>query len=535
MKALQELAFILTKGKLKTVDLFRANSGGQPQKLKTFYEGILQNRFQTDEEAALFFFKSEPGGQAYQKLKANLKSRLINALFLVDLKQPSYNERQKAYYECYKDWAAAKILFGKDARMAGMTLFHKVLKIAKKYEFTDLVLDITRNLCLQYANRDGDIKKYEQYREQYLEAERLYLAEGKAELFYADLVARFVNSKATQSEIREEAGAYFQQTEALLKTSDSYGLRLCAMMIQLIYVTSIHDYRSAIAVCEAYIAYFEAKEYVANTPLQICYYQLLVCFTQLKEFEKGKHAALKCLDSLEEGSFNWFKYQEQYLLLSMHTQNYQEAYRIFQDTQAHSKYKSLPSNVLEYWRIFEAYIYYLIEIQKIELDSGDIKLHRFKLNKFLNDTPIFSKDKRGLNIPILIVQILLLIHFKKHDAALGRIESIEKYCSRYLRQGDTFRSNCFIKMLLQIPKSKFQTKSLIRKTEKLVNLLNSVPLESARQTSEIEIIPYEVLWELVLESTGKNNRKIRSLKAAIQSQNRFGMHSLSKSTHVLPD
>ncbi|NUO01694.1 MAG: hypothetical protein HUU01_13900, partial [Saprospiraceae bacterium] len=125
MKALQELSFILTKGKLKAVDLFKTNADGQPQKLKTFYEGILQNRFQTDDDAAEFFFKADPGDQAYQKLKANLKARLVNALFLIDLKQPSYNERQKAYYECYKDWAAAKILLGKDARAAGFSLYLK--------------------------------------------------------------------------------------------------------------------------------------------------------------------------------------------------------------------------------------------------------------------------------------------------------------------------------------------------------------------------------------------------------------------------
>lgn len=168
-----------------------------------------------------------------------------------------------------------------------------MLKIAKKYEFTDLVLDIARTLCLHYATREGDLKKYEQYKELYQIYERLYMDEAKAEVFYADLVARYANSKATQGEIREKAGEYFHILNGLLETSDSYGLRLCAMMIQLIYVTSIHDYRAAIEVCDNYIAYFEAKEYVANIPLQICYYQLLVCFTQLKEFDKGKHAALR--------------------------------------------------------------------------------------------------------------------------------------------------------------------------------------------------------------------------------------------------
>jgi len=79
------------------------------------------------------------------------------------------------------------------------------------------------------------------------------------------------------------------------------------------------------------------------------------------------------------------------------------------------------------------------------------------------------------------------------------MESLNVYCHRYLRKDDTFRSNCFIKMLIVLPNAHFNKIAAIRKTEKLRNRLAEQPLETANQSSELEIIPYELLWELVLE------------------------------------
>lgn len=64
--------------------------------------------------------------------------------------------------------------------------------------------------------------------------------------------------------------------------------------------------------------------------------------------------------------------------------------------------------------------------------------------RFLNDVPIFSKDKRGMNIPILIFHILYLILTKRYNDVIDRIVRIEKYTTRYLKKDDNYRSNCFI-------------------------------------------------------------------------------------------
>jgi len=84
--------------------------------------------------------------------------------------------------------------------------------------------------------------------------------------------------------------------------------------------------------------------------------------------------------------------------------------------------------------------------------------------------------------------------------SIDRIEAIKKYCSRYLRQDDNFRSNCIIKLLLQIPEGSFHRQAVLRRAGKYLEQLQSVPLEIAYQTHEIEIIPYEDLWEMTIDS-----------------------------------
>ena len=106
----------------------------------------------------------------------------------------------------------------------------------------------------------------------------------------------------------------------------------------------------------------------------------------------------------------------------------------------------------------------------------------------------------GSNITILILHILLLLEQKKYGEIIDRVESIKMYAHRYLRKGNTFRSDCFIKMLMQLPAASFHKAAVIRKAEKYLRRLEGEDGQAQVSNPEVEIIPYELLWEYVLES-----------------------------------
>ena len=513
MQDLHELAYIVKNHGKRNTDLL-ANLVGDTSLAYQFYTGITDQQFATDDKAAAHF-DTDKSSSKYQKLKAKLKANLIDSLFLIDFKQNSSTERQKAYYECNKEMAAMKMLLGKNARTASISLCHKILKQALRFEFSELVMEIARTLRLHYGAREGNLKKYEHYNRLYQDYQTIYQMENLAEELYTDLIVKFVKSKATDEEIQKKAISYAEQLAPIMDKYDAYRLHLCGNLIRIMIHTTVNDYAGAAKACEKAITFFERKPYLASVPLQIWRFQQLVCYTQLRQFEAGKVVADKCAALLEEGSFNWFQYQELCLVLSMHTQNYQQAYVVFNQTVEHKRFKYLPESVKESWKIFEAYVHYLIKVDRIAPSADDRRFNNFRLGRFLNETPIYSKDKRGMNIPILVIQILFMILHRKYEDAIHRIEAIEKYCTRYLRKNDTFRSNCFIKMLLLIPASGFHRAGLALKAEKYLEKLQSFSLDVANQPHEIEILPYEDLWALVLDSMENKFYKKKKSTAAV--------------------
>ncbi len=501
MHELRELVSIVTKQKLRSASLLAAKALQSGPLSMQLYDLIAEGKVDSDEQAMALLYPNKPDSNiSYQRIKKALRDYLLQMLLVIDLQQPHYNPRQRTYFDLCKKWGSVKILLGKNAHRATLQLAEEVFKAAIRYDFTDMALDMVRTMRLYYGSIEGNVKKYEHYGQRVRHLEEAFRYENLAEELYTDLVIRYVNDKSTKREVPEIARQYFSQIADALERYDTYRLHFTGRLIEIIIYTSINDYRKTIEICDKAIRFFEAKDYVANVPLQAFLYQEMVCYVQLRDYECGRRAAERGLQLLEQGSFNWFKYQELFLILSLHAKEYQEAYRTYKSTVRHRRFGGLPEGIRQIWKIFEAYLFYLIQIGRIEPDPNESTINRLRIMRFLNDVPIFSKDRRGMNIPILIFHILYLILTKDYDAVIDRMEAIKKYTTRYLKRDDNYRSNCFIRMLLVMPDVGFHRAAVIRHAEPHVKMLRRVPLDFANQSHDIEIIPYEDLWEMALDS-----------------------------------
>jgi hypothetical protein len=167
------------------------------------------------------------------------------------------------------------------------------------------------------------------------------------------------------------------------------------------------------------------------------------------------------------------------------------------EVHANKAYRSLPATTAQTWLVFEAHMYFLASVEKI--DSISQPEAKFKVYKFLNNIPIYSKDKMGLNIAVLIMHVLILLQQRKFGEIIDRVDALNQYCHRHLRKDETFRSNCFIKMLLKIVRADFNRKRAERYAEPILKKLTSAPFVLSDQNIEVEILPYEDLWNIVLE------------------------------------
>lgn len=497
MQDLLELSHIVTKRKLRSVELFSTSEDGEPKsKIQQFYELLVSGEFDNDDQVAQYFYGKGKSNSSYQKLRGTLKSRLINALFLIDLKQASYGNRQRAYYESYREWAATKILFGKQARTAAISQCRKLVKIARQYEFTELLVDILHTLRLYYGTIEGDHKKYQQYNQAFKEAQKQWHLETEVEEEYLELSIGFVNAKATRHEVREQAERAFKTVAPIMENHTAYQIHLCGRLIEVSQFTSVNDYADALDVCERAIAFFAAKDYEASIPLQIFHYQKLICHLQLYQIDEAFAASDICETFLEEGTFNWFKLHEVRLQLYMVTKAYAKAARLVSDVLGHESFANLPDNISETWKISEAYLYFIQQAGHLPVDT----VSDFRTARFLNDIEVFTKDKRGMNIHLIVLEVLLYLVEKNYDRLIDRVEAIDKYRTRYLKEDGLERTNHFLRMLLQLPKNAFEREKVVEKASADYAALQDIPIALANQAHEIEIVPYEYLWEMVLET-----------------------------------
>jgi len=498
MDALRELVQLVTRNKLKAIDTLDLVESSD-SKLGTLYDLIADDKVESDQDAAALLYPDAGNTSGYRKLKNKLRRKLINSLILVDLNKASYSDRKTAYYQCYKEWAAVRILLAKNAWAQCVKTAERILKYALKFEFTELTLDLIGILRLHYGTRLGDLKEFEKYKHLSLEYEAIYLAENKAELLYTELVVHYVNNKSIKTNLQKKAELALLEISDSLRRYNSYRLHLYGSMIRLMVSSTINDHENTILTCEEIIDFFEAKEYRAETPLQAAYYQKLVCHCQLRQFEPGKVAAEKCIALIEEGTVNWFKYHEMYFILAMHTGNYQEAMELYCKVTKHKRFKYLPGSTTEIWLIYEAYLHYLVTIELLKPDEKQSCLESFRLGRFLNEAVIYSKDKSGLNVAIIIFQLIYQMAKGQYGKILDREEAIEKYCTRHLKEKHTMRSYYFIRGLLNMASAGDYNEDKQKKAEEYYTRLLEEDNSESSQAFQIEVIPFEKLWGIVLQ------------------------------------
>jgi len=98
MEALRELVQLVTRNKLKSIDVLDFSENGD-SRLGELYDIIAEGEAGSDQEAAELLYPDAKSTSGYRKLKNKLRRKLINSLLLVDLNQASYSDRKSAYYQ----------------------------------------------------------------------------------------------------------------------------------------------------------------------------------------------------------------------------------------------------------------------------------------------------------------------------------------------------------------------------------------------------------------------------------------------------
>jgi hypothetical protein len=210
-----------------------------------------------------------------------------------------------------------------------------------------------------------------------------------------------------------------------------------------------------------------------------------------KDYVNGIAHAEKNIHLYSPTSRNWFAYMENYFLLAVHARQYELGDSLQRQVFNNSSFDTtIPTIAKERWLLYHTY--FKLVYPAAAAKEGEAK------NPYLLSLPEYSKDKLGFNVAILTLQFIYLLEKGETEALLYRIESIKKYVSTHLKDVFSLRSKLFLKLLVLTVTEDYDAIECRRKGETLYRKLIDTPAPGDAY-AEIEIVPYEHLWDLILD------------------------------------
>ncbi len=500
MKNLIEISKIVTKKKVRKIEIFDDYTlKHKNSKFNDFYEALMGGKFKNDRDASSFLYGCGPTDDKYRQLKSRFRKRLLNTLFFLDVNLPSTSNYDRAYYTVNKEWTLVKILLSNDANMTAASLARQILTISLRFNFADIIVNCCRILRKDAADKSDEkaFELYDQYIKQYA---NILDAEIRSEEFYQRVVINYYKPIVKTGVLREKIDTY---CDALLSLSEIYE---SPVVIYNMYLVFAYRYEMFKEYEKVYETCLKAETYVNNNPtfnqegkLFILYLKSLSAFIHLRDYNRGKAFAEKCLTQFPEGSESWLLFMEYYILLALHCGQYVHAFSIHAKAENNPKFKKLGAVAREKWYTYEVYLNLLAEIEQ-DPNSAlyAYKKRNFRMNKFLNDPILHSRELRIVSIHQVIGQVLYYLNKRSYSACSERIERLKNYANKQLKKEDNFRTIQFIRLLQQLQKAGYK-KSQLSNVDKYYNRLLKNPFSYRGLLQELEVIPYEKLWEIILK------------------------------------
>ncbi len=496
---LKDLAQTLTKNKLKQIEVL-GNTNQEDSRSQVFFDGLLDNRFQSEEDIAKYFFgQANAKDPNYRKLKNKTVRQMLNTVFFVDVNQPSFNERAKAYFACYRDFAAAFVLLLRGSGKAGTYLLEQVLEPSIKYEFIELITEIARHLRTHTARVHTDPKQHQYYvalHRQYEEKRRL---EMLALDYYEELVDYYLVRRSPNEEVKRLATTYFEELMPLATKADTSRFYYSTYQIGIIKYFAANDCRSVLELIDEALPLLEARKNTNRSMLQSIAMQKLACLTQLRIFEEeaGEKVAEYCLSLAVNIDLSWFRILEAYFYYRSYQRNYNEALRIFEKATKHTQFAQLEGNFKDNWRLLGGYLHLLAALGQLDPKQVEKVVEPYRYGRLVNEVETVNKDREGMNIPLLFLPILFSLAQGNYLEYGRSEEALEKYRQRHLDNAVNQRSAAFVNMLMALDKKAFDPVGAERRIKKGLETLQEEQPQVIGQYFAIEIVPYEDLWAML--------------------------------------
>ena len=498
MEELMQLVDIVKHKGQRSLQLVNQNfRKKEKSKDNILYQGIINNTFSDEVEAAKKLFKTDPGNRNFRNTKAKLKQKLLNNLFFLDYHKSEYTAYQEAYYDCLNQLHQIKILIMEGANCIALRKIPAIIKTAMEFELFDTALEallINRNefsrlgKCTPLNISENDIKAIKPIQKVIMDCEDIYY----------DTLVMMNKSLSSCEKIMNDIPKRIHRIEYLARKHELRRLDILSKKLKIAYYTVNQNHAENLKVC----SYLESKYLsldFANIKVDLQYKELvflkLYSLYVLNRNEEGIKYAYNTSTIFRPGTPDWFRFKEYQFLLLMKAEKFHQATNVYRTVRVNKNYHKVPEIDQERWQIYRVYLLFVNDSKLIKWG--------FDIERYKEYTPDFSKDYQGYNIATLIIQFLLYFREADFKNLKIKLDRLSQFSSTHLDKRHNYRNSIFIRML-EITREKDYNYKLI--SEKGMTYLKKLVTTQIPPdwSLELEVIPYEKLWEYVLNILNTN-------------------------------
>ncbi len=457
MKELSKIARIYDELlKNKTSKFIRSSFNEKEEKLFS----LLQTEV-SDNTIAKNIYNVSPSHQSYQSLKRSLLEKLHAIIFTTNTGKGYSKQR----LDVSREFLVIRILTILKLRDICIPMAQKTLKKCQRFQMFYEASEICRLLSEHNAVYAKNISEGEHYYKLSVDYIDIYREELRAAWQY-----QYFRSLYGTKAFEESADKIAIVTHELMGNVGLKSKRLAFFYYDLkffeYYIRKDND--KMVDVCNEAIAYFDALPFSHDSLKNVFVFHLIELYLITNELEKAKELIISFLDKTDKKSPSYYRYKELLLRIYLFEGRYEKAEEIYQ---------YLEKNIRKLANIYTKDRLILYELYLSILSNREVNFRKvnYNINKI-------KQDKKGLHVPYLIARAVYQ-YLNDPDILIDKLDALNQYSYKYLKEGQFNRTRQFIKILNEIMSGKG---------------IDEVQLnEASEQISNysLEMVSYDILLE----------------------------------------
>jgi len=476
-----------------------------PRKLKNkerliskFHQLILNTDIKTDIEVAQKLYGTTVLTGRYSFLKSNYTKLALNTLLDLNLKQSGLSKIAQVRYVCERNYFLISTIIKNGAHGPAMRMAWSTYRLAKKYELALICSEVLILICDQLSH-SGKITQYQKYWKEYEKQRTIYNYEINAIHIEYQVRIRMVKWNVADPKSLPFVEKAVADLKKIFTIVDNFKIRMSYYRTLYTYYRIKGDFDKVNEVCREALSW-QSKYPTLTFPFlegQFAVFMLEASIF-LRDRKMAQDSSYYCERSLTQGSNSWFVYVECLFIFKMQMGDLEDAAAIFKRVTTHPRFETQREFVREKWGLYSTYIDYLVHINEISSVAGQAKraplLRYRKYRDLIRHHPTHGKDKRGRNVSVIILNILILLESKKYVEIVEQIDGLATYRKKYLSDTDSPHSASFFKLLIIMIKENFDLKRIKLKAEYHINILNKAIFTPFDLSESLQILPYSWVW-----------------------------------------